>query len=371
MGQQGKDVNWMRLIEGRKADSSSRVQWVDVAKGTSIVLVVLLHSTNFLVARNLVPGFWHSFDDLLEPVRMPLFFLASGLFAQNILKTSWRAVIRKRVALFTWLYVLWVVLRFVYFTIFPSTISTGETGSAAMMLEALISPNSGLWFLYALGLYAVLAKFLARWGAGLSLTVGMSVALASPYIGQLSWAWARALECFVFFLLGLHCRDLVVTMSRRANWAWFGIAFGTFWATKTVKEASSMPMWTSAIVTVVISIIALVAGVYGAVLIQSRWIGRGLAKLGAITLPIYLMHEMILGAIAGQASVLGFVDDHPLFAVVSPAVLTAGAIATALMLHKLFRRLGAHWLFETPMSILMVLPMDPVRPERKELAAAA
>ena len=88
----------MRLEESRKPTSTSRVPWVDVAKGTSIVLVVLLHSTNFLLGHNLATGFWDGFNSFLEPIRMPLFFLASGLFAQNILKTSWRAVVRKRIS---------------------------------------------------------------------------------------------------------------------------------------------------------------------------------------------------------------------------------------------------------------------------------
>ncbi len=128
----------MRLEEGRKPSSSTRVPWVDVAKGTSIVLVVLLHSTNFLVARDLAWGFWSSFNDFLEPIRMPLFFLASGLFAQNIIKTSWAAVLRKRISLFVWLYVLWIGIRFTYFTLLPSTVSTGEVGDPWMMVQALV-----------------------------------------------------------------------------------------------------------------------------------------------------------------------------------------------------------------------------------------
>jgi hypothetical protein len=63
-----------------------RLAWVDVAKGASIVLVVLLHVTNKHLVRLddaslLVRDGWAEVGQWLRPVRMPLFFLLSGLWA--------------------------------------------------------------------------------------------------------------------------------------------------------------------------------------------------------------------------------------------------------------------------------------------------
>ncbi|MCE5288664.1 MAG: acyltransferase family protein [Nocardiaceae bacterium] len=363
----------MRLEERRKLISTTRVPWVDVAKGTSIVLVVLLHSTNFLLGHNLASWFWDGFNTFLEPIRMPLFFLASGLFAQNILKTSWRAVVRKRIALFVWLYVLWIVIRFTYFTLLPSTVSTGEIGNPWMMLQALFVPNSGLWFLYALALYAVLAKVLAYGGMRLSMGVGLGFALAAPYLSELSWAWARTLQDFVFFLLGLHAREIVVAISRKATWVWFAIAIAAFTGLKSIRDHLHMPLASVAVVSVVVSVVGLAAGVCAAVLVQHRLVGRGLARLGAITLPIYLMHEMILGALAGQSGVQAVLAAHPLMFYVSPVLLAGVSIFMALTLHRVLRRVGFSWLFVTPRPLLAVLPSDPpqVVEQKKLLAAAA
>lgn len=360
----------MRLEESRKPSSTNRVPWVDVAKGTSIVLVVLLHSTNFLVARGLSTEFWSSFNAFLEPIRMPLFFLASGLFAQNIVKTSWPAVVRKRISLFVWLYVLWIAIRFVYFTMLPSTVSTGEVGDPWMMAQALILPNSGLWFLYALALYAVLAKVLAYGGVKFSMTVGLAIALAAPYLAELSWAWARTLQCFVFFLLGLHARELVVQLSRRATWLWLAAAFAAFTGLKVARTALHLPLAGDAVAGLLVSVVGLVAGVCVAVLVQHSFTGRGLARLGAMTLPVYLMHEMVLGAVAGQASVQNFIHAHPAMILVTPVLLAAISILTALTIHRLFRMVGVHWLFVVPGPVLALLPKDR-KPVQKVLVPAS
>ncbi|XGU20578.1 acyltransferase family protein [Rhodococcus sp. 3Y1] len=152
-------------IEPKSGDTAAhtgRVDWVDLAKGISIALVVLLHSTNFLVTRGLAAGIWNDINAVAEPIRMPLFFLTAGLFAHKVTSLPWATVIRRRVLPLAYLYLMWTVLRFVFFSAFPATAGTDETSSPLNLITALVVPTSGLWFLYALAVYTVLTKHSAE-----------------------------------------------------------------------------------------------------------------------------------------------------------------------------------------------------------------
>ncbi len=81
----------------------------DAAKGVCIVLVVLHH----LVTKHLelvLPGdgpavvAWGAVTAGLRPLRMPLFFVISGMFAASAVRRSWGASLRRRVATPYYLY---------------------------------------------------------------------------------------------------------------------------------------------------------------------------------------------------------------------------------------------------------------------------
>ena len=64
---------------------TARVGWPDVAKGVCIILVVLWHVvTKHAIAvagAGPVTDAWATLNAQLLPLRMPLFFLISGMFA--------------------------------------------------------------------------------------------------------------------------------------------------------------------------------------------------------------------------------------------------------------------------------------------------
>ena len=98
----------------------SRIDWVDAAKGMSILLVVLHHVVILSEPHGLVPGPVSALNTALASLRMPLFFLASGLFAAAPLAASWRTLLHKRVAFFLYLFVLWTLLQSVVFLALPA-----------------------------------------------------------------------------------------------------------------------------------------------------------------------------------------------------------------------------------------------------------
>ena len=72
-----------------KSAPKQRVGWVDAAKGLCILLVVLGHAITELQAHGYYTAQWAGINFFLGPIRMPLFFLLSGLFAGKALKESW------------------------------------------------------------------------------------------------------------------------------------------------------------------------------------------------------------------------------------------------------------------------------------------
>ena len=80
---------------------AARIDWIDAAKAVSILLVVFHHSELISGAVGLKWGIYERLDALFGPIRMPLFFTVSGIFAAKAVsqgrapdrKTSQRSII--------------------------------------------------------------------------------------------------------------------------------------------------------------------------------------------------------------------------------------------------------------------------------------
>ena len=85
--------------------AKSRVDWVDYAKGTCIILVVLMHSTLGVEKAAGQVTWIHSFIEWARPFRMPDFFLISGLFLAQRIDRPWREYLDSKVVHFAYFYV--------------------------------------------------------------------------------------------------------------------------------------------------------------------------------------------------------------------------------------------------------------------------
>lgn len=89
--------------------AQKRLMWPDVAKGISILGVVLLH-----IGIGVPEGestWLYQVNTWLDPLRMPLFFVVSGYFSTKILNYTLRDVLIKRVWFFFVPYLLWVSIE--------------------------------------------------------------------------------------------------------------------------------------------------------------------------------------------------------------------------------------------------------------------
>src|SRR6187431_2103705 len=106
----------MSQATSREPARKQRMDWVDIIKATSVVLVVALHVTqtlDFAADGTIISGFWNGVMTFLEPLRMPVFFVVSGILASSAVKRDWRFTKARTIGIF-YLFLVWHTLLFFF-----------------------------------------------------------------------------------------------------------------------------------------------------------------------------------------------------------------------------------------------------------------
>ena len=91
-----------------------RIEWMDVIKATAVVVIVLSHAVDLtapVAHGGPAQTVWQILMTIVEPMRMPLFFMISGMLAVSALKRPWNKI-RRRTWGMAYLYVVWSVIFF-------------------------------------------------------------------------------------------------------------------------------------------------------------------------------------------------------------------------------------------------------------------
>jgi uncharacterized membrane protein YcfT len=334
---------------------SSRLAWVDAAKGLSILLVVAHHAVSFLHTSGLAPPAVVAANTALASMRMPLFFLVSGLFVAGPLASPWRTLLHKRIAFFLFLFVIWTLLRFAFFHI-PAVAAVDpyvdDTNVVSLALS-LVIPGSGMWFIYALALFAVIGKLIR--GAPVWLQLGAAGVL-SAFVGAEilqfeSEVWERMARHLFFFLLGWHARTLVERVARSSTTLWVtavAVACVGCAAGAVALGIRSIPG-----VALALNVLAVTFGVLFAAWVSRYRVGRPLVALGAQTLPVYLIHIFWVAVVMVG---LQHLDVPPMAEYVLPAVMAVMCTALSLLTHRALVMAGAPWMFALPSRLAYRAP---------------
>ena len=333
---------------------TARTAWVDVAKGISIVLVALHHVVVGAVAQDWVPDVAHEISSSLGTLRMPLFFLASGIFAARTLAGPWGRLLERRVAFFAWLYVLWLVIRYLWFGLLAHGVHLDAWASPWTVVSQLWLPASGMWFLYALALFSLVGR--ATRAVPPVLRIGaaavLSALVGSGVVPVESYAWRSMALNLVFFLLGA---DASVAIRRGADALGRRAAVGLALGAGAAFVALTIALRDQGVVAVpgarlLTSLVAVAAGVGLAVALAGTRAGRPPQWLGTRTLEVYLIHGLLLGVVMKLVTLV-----HPgAFAVVVGVILvlvtTGVVVAGSLAAARRLRAARAGWLFVPPWS---------------------
>ena len=341
--------------------SASRIAWVDAAKGMSILLVVLHHVVILMEPHGLIPGPVTALNTALASMRMPLFFLASGLFAAAPLAASWRTLLHKRVAFFGYLFALWTVVQSVVLMLLPADVLPPDSPAswADVAWEALL-PGPAMWFLYALAVFSVLGKLVRRTPAWVQLVVSgaLCAAVGAGLVTFDSFAWTFMARYLFFFLLGIHARAVVEAVAERSS-ALLVVTGGVLCA-GTAGASVLLGVHDVFGVAFVLNVAAVTFGVLLAGYLSRFRACRPLVVLGRNTLPVYLTNVLV---VAGIVAAIRHLPLPPAAGWVAPPVLAVVVVGVTLVAAEALRAVGAPWLFALP-SFLAYRPAPVAAPSR-------
>jgi len=181
------------------ATDKPRLDWVDMAKGLSIFLVVIMYCAASVGEDTGRTGFLHWTIAFAMPFRMPEFFLISGLFLSQVITRPWKAYADRRAVHYWYFYALWALIHIA----FKVALVARDPGAALGYLAwALIEPYGVLWFIYMLAVFGLVAKLLhdlraAHWAV---LAVAAILQMAAIHTG--SYLIDQFAAYFVYFYAG-------------------------------------------------------------------------------------------------------------------------------------------------------------------------
>lgn len=178
---------------------ANRLDWVDTAKGISIILVVMMYSVFNVGGDTGEAGFFHYVIGFATPFRMPEFFLISGLFLSQVIARPWRGYADRRVLHYFYFYALWAVIHLVV----KIGIASGSPVEALTDIAwAVIEPYGVLWFIYLLAVFSAVTKLVyelkaPHWGV---FAIGALLQMANIQTG--SYLVDQFCHYFVYFYSG-------------------------------------------------------------------------------------------------------------------------------------------------------------------------
>ncbi len=304
-----------------------RLEWADIAKGISIILLVFWHANQFHPALGLL--------------RMPLFFFVSGLFAYQVIARpgTWD-FLKNKIGGFIYIYVLWAFLLILLTHAAPNGFDT-PVGDIKRWMQIFWNPPLTLWFIYALAISFVIARVLFRAPFWIVLAVSVAVYL---YCGLTAGEGAPPLLqriglLFPFFWMGVAALPVADQLVTRYHRYWPMLALGFLIA------AGLLYMYRfpgDIVVDFVVSCIGIAAVSLFGRSIAETVPGRFLVFIGGATLYIYVMHRIMLYYLNMLADGMGW--DAPFVDVVKVAIIV---VACALL---------GKWMHSTPLGIAFSAP---------------
>lgn len=331
------------------AADSPRVGWPDVAKGVCIILVVLWHVVTKVVVHvdgaGPVTDFWVTLNAQLLPLRIPLFFLVSGVFAARAVLDPERVSWRRRASRLALLYLVWVLIQTFVLALTPDFDTARATTGWELLAQLTISPTN-LWYLLALAVYLAIGRLTRGVPTAVVLPVAFVIAAVAgagllPDLGNL---WQLVQNVF-FFLVGLRLRAVVERFAgrpRARELLLLGAVYAGALAVVAMLGIRLVPgVWP------VLALVAVAFGVSASALVDRKAAvaARPLRWIGRRTLPIYVLHMVPLAFIDAGLRASDW-QTTPVLEAIAPVVLTAIMIGVCLGAHTLLVRGGLGALFD-------------------------
>ncbi|MET3897561.1 putative membrane protein YcfT [Devosia sp. UYZn731] len=336
------------------SEPANRLQWVDMAKGLSILLVVMMYSAFSTGEDTGGTGVLHWVIGFATPFRMPEFFMISGLFLSQVIARDWKRYADRRVLHYFYFYALWALIHIIFK---EALIARDPATALSYIVWGIVEPYGVLWFIYMLAVFSAATKLLhdlraPHWAV---LAVGAILQMSAVHTG--SYVVDQFAAYFVYFYAGYAFAPQIF---RIADWAAANVlpAIGALsvWAiaeTALVFSAGfevapgHVTMGLAALpgIHLALAIIGTVALCVLAVLLTKLPAMNWLGWLGSKSLIIYLVFVLPMGIVRTILLKLGIITDVSTISI----IVMAASVISPLILYWIVERTGwGKFLFERP-----------------------
>ncbi|MEO8686357.1 MAG: acyltransferase family protein [Devosia sp.] len=336
------------------SETAQRLQWVDMAKGLSILLVVMMYSAFSTGEDTGGIGVLHWVIGFATPFRMPEFFMISGLFLSMVIGRDWKRYADRRVVHYIYFYALWALIHIIFK---EALIARDPATALSYIAWGIIEPYGVLWFIYMLAVVSAAAKLLHDLRAPHWAVLAVAAILQMSAIHTGSYVIDQFAAYFVFFYAGYALAPQIFSI---ADWASAhvlpAVAALAVWAVAEAALVFSpgfviapghVTMGLAALpgMHLALAIIGTVALCVLAVLLTKLAFMDWLRWLGSKSLIIYLVFVLPMGIVRTILLKLGVITD---VSAISLIVMVA-SIILPLILYWLVERTGwGQFLFERP-----------------------
>lgn len=201
--------------------SPPRQSWIDVLRGTSVLMVILLHAHGFAFnaygatadTTNLLVKCVDLLNLAAAPFRMELMFLLSGLFVATGLKKGRSQYLTGKISNVLHPFLLWSVVIFALRQV-GSVIAKGEAIDWSPLMQIPTGSSALTWFLYYLFVFYLLTPLLRRANP---VVVGAACMLLSVAIPEDFFNYHELAYYFFYFYLGDYLARRKVALTGQAS----------------------------------------------------------------------------------------------------------------------------------------------------------
>ncbi|MDW7696025.1 acyltransferase (plasmid) [Flammeovirgaceae bacterium SG7u.111] len=346
----------------KKEKNNSRKQrlgWIDYARGIAIILVVYKHAVvGFLSSKVEIHHFLFDFQEMIYNLRMPLFFMLSGVFIERSLqRRGFSEFLKYKANSIIYPFFVWGIIQVLIQIVASNYTNSQKELSDILYLfyyPRLIDP---FWFLYTLFAvvmaYAVLKSFVGMNKITL-FALSLGLYFSSFYIKTDLFCINDILFYSVFLVTGILLSKLLLDEKSEGlltspklllillpivlagQWYWYTHHKGLVWFTDLtgIDRFLFLP----------IAIVGAMLVLHISFLLDKKNTLPWLRRIGSYSLYIYVMHLIVTGT---SRAILLKVFGESVATYSAIAVIILGVLVP-ILLYKITEKLHMDFLYEPP-----------------------
>jgi fucose 4-O-acetylase-like acetyltransferase len=286
--------------------SPTRMLWVDYARGLAILLVVYRHTMVGLKRSGLsVPAVLYNIQEFLVNVRMPVFFVLSGIFLSRSLKRNPPGkLIEKKAKTLLYPYLLWTIILISLQILSSDYTNSKRTVSDYLYIITQPRELDHMWYLLALFntsfLLILLTKLVVRYPI-LHISLAVIIHFLHYWVSEYSLV-SDLFYYYIFLAAGVQASQFIMNLDKKGNSFLlklgliilpFFIAGQLFWLNNIDQYYSPFEAW-YLVPFLLIIFIACVMFYCVCRLLYNGGIAKWLNIVGRSSLYIYILHILII-----------------------------------------------------------------------------